>query len=176
MTAPLSHAVYTLARLTAWMGAAVLCGLAVISVVSITGRALSAYGFGPVPGDFELVEAGTALAVFCFLPWCHLQRGHAVVDLFWGWYPPAMKRALLLLWDVVLLAAWVLLVWRMGLAMQDYRDNREVTFILQFPVWWAYAASMVPAVLGCFTGLWRVLEGIGLVRPPIGFGQAGSVH
>lgn len=176
MTAPLSHAVYTLARLTAWMGAAVLCGLAVISVVSITGRALSAYGFGPVPGDFELVEAGTALAVFCFLPWCHLQRGHAVVDLLWGWYPPAMKRVLLLLWDVVLLAAWVLLVWRMGLAMQDYRDNREVTFILQFPVWWAYAASMVPAVLGCFTGLWRVFEGLGLVRPPIGFGQAGAVH
>jgi hypothetical protein len=37
----------------------------------------------------------------------------------------------------------------MGVAMLDYRDNGEVTFILQFPVWWGYAASMVPAVIGC---------------------------
>jgi TRAP-type C4-dicarboxylate transport system permease small subunit len=137
---------------------------------------LSAHGLGPVPGDFELVEAGTALAVFCFLPWCHLQRGHAVVDLFWSWYPPAIQRGLLLLWDALLLAAWTLLVWRMGVALGDYRANGEVTFILQYPVWWAYAASMVPAVLGCCTGLWRVLEGLGLVRPPLGLGPAGAVH
>jgi TRAP-type C4-dicarboxylate transport system permease small subunit len=172
----MSAFVYRLARLSAWLGAAVLCALAVISVVSITGRALSGYGYGPVPGDFELVEAGTALAVFCFLPWCHLQRGHAVVDLFWGLYPAPLKRVLLLLWDLVLLAAWALLVWRMGVALEDYRANGEVTFILQFPVWWGYAASMVPALLGCFTGLWRVLEGLGLAQPPVGFGQAGSVH
>jgi TRAP-type C4-dicarboxylate transport system permease small subunit len=167
----MSHAVYALARLLAWLGAAVLCALALISVASITGRALSAHGLGPVPGDFELVEAGTALAVFCFLPWCQLQRGHAVVDLLWGWYPPGMKRTLLLLWDVLLLAAWTLLVWRMGVAMTDYRANGEVTFILQMPVWWGYAASLVPAVLGCLTGAWRVLEGLGVVSPPLGFGQ-----
>lgn len=172
----MSTFVYTLARLMAWLGAAVLCAIALLSVLSITGRAFSAYGWGPVPGDFELVEAGTALAVFCFLPWCHLQHGHAVVDLFWGWIPAWMKRVLLVLWDALLLAAWVLLVWRMGVAMGDYRANGEVTFILQFPVWWAYAASLVPAVLGGFTALWRVFEGLGLARPPLGFGQAGAVH
>jgi hypothetical protein len=53
----------------AWFGAFVLVLLAAMSVVSIAGRALSGLGLGPVPGDFELVEAGTALAVFCFLPW-----------------------------------------------------------------------------------------------------------
>ncbi|MCU0929269.1 MAG: TRAP transporter small permease subunit, partial [Burkholderiaceae bacterium] len=84
--------VYGLSRALAWFGAFVLCLLALISVVSIAGRALSGFGLGPVPGDFELVEAGTALAVFCFLPWCHLKRGHAVVDLLWNAYPPALQR------------------------------------------------------------------------------------
>ena len=58
----------------AWFGAS--CShIALMSVASIVGRALSGLGLGlgPVPGDFELVEAGTALAVFCFLPWCHLK-------------------------------------------------------------------------------------------------------
>ena len=42
---------------------AMLVLIALMSVASIVGRALSGLGLGPVPGDFELVEAGTALAV-----------------------------------------------------------------------------------------------------------------
>ena len=61
--------IYGLSRAMAWFGSFVLVIIAVMSVASIIGRALSGLGLGPVPGDFELVEAGTALAVFCFLPW-----------------------------------------------------------------------------------------------------------
>ena len=168
--------IYGLSRALAWFGAFVLCLLALISVVSIAGRALSGYGLGPVPGDFELVEAGTALAVFCFLPWCHLKRGHAVVDLLWNAYPPALQRLLLLAWDMLMFVAWTLLVWRMGVAMGDYHANREVTFILQVPVWWGYAASMVPAAVGVVAAAWRVLEGVGLASPPRGFETAAGAH
>ncbi len=52
----------------AWFGSLVLVLIALMSVASIVGRALAGFGLGPVPGDFELVEVGTALAVFCFLP------------------------------------------------------------------------------------------------------------
>jgi TRAP-type C4-dicarboxylate transport system permease small subunit len=160
----------------AWLGAVALVLLAAISVISIAGRALSGLGLGPVPGDFELVEAGTALAVFCFLPWAHMKRGHAVVDLFWRAYPPALQRALEITADALMLVVWVLLTWRMGLAMLEYRANGEVTFILQFPVWWGYAASMVPAVLGCVAYGWRMLETLGLATPPEGFEPAAAVH
>jgi TRAP-type C4-dicarboxylate transport system permease small subunit len=146
--------------------------IALLSVASIAGRALSGAGLGPVPGDFELVEAGTALAVFCFLPWAHLKRSHAAVDLFWGVYPPPFRRAFTLLADTLMLAVWLLLVWRMGLALEDYRSNAEVTFILQMPVWWAYAVSMLPATFGCLVYLWRLLEDLGLVAPRAGFGAA----
>lgn len=172
----MTHPVYAAARAMAWFGACVLVLLALMSVLSIGGRALSGIGLGPVPGDFELVEAGTALAVFCFLPWAHLQRGHAVVDLFWRAYPAPLQRLLDVAADLLMLAAWVLLVWRMSVAMLDYRANAEVTFILQFPVWWGYAVSMVPAVLGCGIYAWRLLETLGLVRAPDLFAPAGASH
>jgi TRAP-type C4-dicarboxylate transport system permease small subunit len=160
----------------AWFGGAVLVVLALLSVISIAGRALSGLGLGPVPGDFELVEAGAALAVFCFMPWAHLKRGHAEVDLLWRAYPAPLQRLLSITADALMCGLWVLLTWRMGLAMLDYRANSEVTFILQFPVWWGYAASMVPAVLGCVAYAWRLLETLGLARTPEGFQHAQGVH
>ena len=79
-----------------------------------------------MPGDFELVEAGTALAVFCFLPWAHLKRGHAVVDLFWRAYPPALQRLLDVAADLLMLGVWLLLVWRMALAMANMKNQKMI--------------------------------------------------
>ncbi len=168
--------IYGLSRAMAWFGSFVLVLIAVMSVTSIIGRALSGLGLGPVPGDFELVEAGTALAVFCFLPWAHLKRGHAVVDMLWASYPPPMRRVLDVMADALMFIVWVLLVWRMSIAMGEYRHNGEVSFILQMPVWWGYAASMPAAVVGCIAYAWRLLESLGLASPPPGFVMAGGGH
>jgi TRAP-type C4-dicarboxylate transport system permease small subunit len=168
--------VYGVSRVLAWVGATVLVALALMSVLSIGVRALSGLGLGPVPGDFELVEAGTALAVFCFLPWCHLKGGHAMVDMLWSSYPAAMRRVLAVASDALMLVVWLLLTWRMGVAMLDYRANAETSFILNMPVWWGYAASMVPAVFGCVAYAWRLLESLGLAAPPPGFAVAAGGH
>lgn len=167
---------YDWSRALAWFGGAALTLVALLSVVSIVGRALSSFGLGPVPGDFELVEAGTALAVFCFLPWCHLRRSHADVSMFWNAYPAPMRRGLQLLSDLLMLAVWLLLVWRMGDATLDYKANGEVSFILQMPVWWGYAASMPPAMFGCVVYAWRLIETLGLATPPTGFKTAEGEH
>ncbi len=172
----MGKAIYGLSRGTAWLGAAVLAAMALMSVVSIIGRSATAYGLGPVPGDFELVEAGTAIAVFCFLPWAHLNGAHAAVDLFWGSYPVPMRRFLEILADAGMLAVWVLLTWRMGVAMQDYRAGGDTSFILRMPLWWGYAAALVPAVIGCAAYAWRLLESLGVVRHPYGFPRAGGGH
>lgn len=150
----------------AWFGGALLVGIALLTVASIVGRAFSRFGLGPVPGDFELVEAGTALAVFCFLPWCHLRQGHAAVDLFWSHYPPALKRLLTVAWDAAMLVLWTLLTWRLGVAALDYRSNGEVSFILQMPIWWGYAASWVAASLGLVAYAWQLLHTLGLSAGP----------
>jgi len=168
--------IYGASRAMAWFGALVLVAIATLSVASIVGRAFSFAGLGPIRGDFELVEAGTALAVFCFLPWCPLRRGHATVDMLWPLFPARLRRGLDIAADALMLGAWLLLTWRMGIATADFRANGEVSFILQMPAWWGYAASMVPAAFGCVAYAWRLLETLGLATPPAGLTPIGSAH
>ncbi|MDO5625043.1 MAG: TRAP transporter small permease [Pseudomonadota bacterium] len=168
--------IYTLARWLARVGGAVLVALTAMTVVSIIGRSLTGLGLGPVRGDFELVEMGSALAVFCFLPWCHLKRGHAVVDMLWRSYPAGLRRFLDIATQALMLAVWLLLTWRMAVGMQDYMGNGETTFILQMPVWWGYAPCVVAAVLGCVVYAWTLLEALGLAQPPAGMTLAEGGH
>ena len=68
-----------LCRWFAVIGGLVLLGMMIMTVVSVTRRTL----FGaPIPGDFEMVELGSAIAVFCFLPWCQITGGNVLVDFF----------------------------------------------------------------------------------------------
>ena len=56
-------------RLFALAGGAMLILLALLTIISVIGRTINAYGLGPIQGDFELVN-GTAFVVFCCLPYC----------------------------------------------------------------------------------------------------------
>ncbi|MGY3437752.1 MULTISPECIES: TRAP transporter small permease [unclassified Marinovum] len=153
-----------LARVTALMGGLVLSALVVLTCVSVLGRglntlghssvlsealgaALIGWGVGPVSGDFELVEAGIAFAIFSFLPYCQLHGGHATVDIFTQALPRRANAWLMAFWEVVLtLVIWLITV-RLFAGMMSKLGNGETTFLLQFPVWWAYAASFVAAVV-----------------------------
>ena len=151
-------------------GVLMLAGISALSVISITGRALTDFGLRPVPGDFEMVEAGTALAVFCFMPMCHLVRGHANVDLFYQQFNPAFKRLIDLLCDSLMLVLWGVIAWRTSLAALEFKANGELTFILQFPLWWPVTACALMAVLGCLGYIHKLLETLGWVQAPHAFG------
>ena len=58
---------------------------AIMVVVSVLMRWLIRYS---VPGDIELVQIASALAVFCFLPLCQGRRGNIMVDTFTARLPP----------------------------------------------------------------------------------------
>jgi len=161
--------VFRLARASALVGGLVLCAVTVMSVASITGRALADVGLGPIPGDFELVEVGTGVAVFLFLPWTYLRGGHATVDLLYQRLPAAIQKAIVMLCDVLMLALWTVLTWRLWAGMLEKREYLETTFILQMPVWWAYAACLAGAVIGCLAYLTKTLINLGLANYPSGW-------
>ena len=129
-----------LAKASAMLGGSVLIALVIITVVSVTGRSLIAIGLGPIPGDFELIEAGTALAVFAFLPWCQYNRGHARVEILAKRYGIFLNNIIDLISELAMLILWSYLIWRLWAGTLDKMSNGETTFILQFPIWWAYAA------------------------------------
>lgn len=143
----LEKAADRLARGTALLGGLVLIVVVAMTCVSITGRALVPFGFGPVRGDFEWIEIGVGFAIFAFLPWCHLQRGHASVDLFEPAFPPLMNRIINFLVDIVMFMAAAIIAWRLWLGMLDKQRFGETTFIVQFPIWTAYAACLFGALV-----------------------------
>jgi TRAP-type C4-dicarboxylate transport system permease small subunit len=173
----LSRAVVGMARWLAILGGIVLVAITVMTVLSIVGRSMISLGLGPVPGDFELVEAGAAFAVFAFLPWCQVNRGHATVDVFTSYLSPAANRVIDLIAELVMTLVIVLVAWRLWYGMMDKIQYGEMTFILQFPVWWGFAAAMFAATVGVLVSLFvlyvrvrEVIEGRTILH-----GQ-GAVH
>ena len=149
-----SAAIEWLARTLAILGGLVLVVITLLTVVSITGRAFVRQGLGPIPGDFEMVEAMTAFAVFSFLPWCQLRRAHATVDVFTSFLPPRANRVIDFVSEVLMTLVIVLIAWRLWQGMQDKIRYQETTFILQFPVWWGFAAAMVAAGVAVIVSLY----------------------
>lgn len=155
-----------LARVLALTGGLVLTALIVLTCVSILGRSLNtvlhlaavqaiapglaetllAAGVGPVNGDFELVEAGMAFAIFAFLPLCQLHGAHASVDVFTSMLPKGANRVLQAGIEIVFAAILVLIAWQLYLGMMSKLDSGQTTFLIQFPIWWAYAAGLAGAV------------------------------
>jgi len=141
------HRLETVCRVIALFGGMVLLILVTLTVVSITGRALIFVGLGPVPGAFELVEHGTAFATFCFLPWCQIQRGHVTVDILAKAFGPRLDNWLTAFGNLLMTALAVLIAWRLWFGMIDKFKYNETSYILQFPVWWGYAACVPAAIL-----------------------------
>ena len=174
--------VIRLARTMAILGGIVLTALVILVCISVLGRGANSFGHwdaleaalpwlsdavigtgvGPLPGDFEIVEAGIAFAIFAFLPLCQLHAGHATVDVFTAALPARTNAWLKAFWEVVLTAAMLLITWRLGAGLGDKYANGDITFILSFPQWWAYAASFVAAMAASVVALYcayaRVVE------------------
>ncbi len=164
----LSTIIGWLARGLAIAGGLVLIALTILTVVSITGRSLIAYGLSPVPGDVELVEAGMAFAIFSFLPWCQLTRGHASVDIFTNFLSERANRVIDVIAEFLMTAVVTIIAWRLWFGMLDKMRYNETTFILQFPVWWPYAASMVAAAIGVIVSFYVLYERVRDAVPPAG--------
>lgn len=149
---------HRLAITAALLGGLVLAALIVLTCLSITGRAFVFAGLGPVPGDFELVEAGIAFAVFSFLPICQVQAGHATVDLFTNSLGRTANRWLVAFWESLFAVVMVLIAWRLGAGMLGKYGNGETSMFLQFNIWWAYAACLVPATIAAFVAIWSAFD------------------
>lgn len=144
---PIGRLVLALASSFAILGGVALAAVAAVTVLSVVGRALIPVGLSAIPGDVELVQAGILFAVFVFLPWCHLQRGHAIVAVLTDRFPIRFSAVVEFLWDAVMLLASAFVAWRLGVGLLDKYGNGESTFILRVPLWIVYSGGLVGAVV-----------------------------
>ena len=107
---------------------------------------LSALGF-PVPGDFEMVQMGVAIAAFSFLPYCQLTGTNVTADIFTSRASPRWVALFALLAALVAVAFSVLLIWRMSDGLASYLEYEEVTTILNIPLWTAFPPILISLAL-----------------------------
>lgn len=171
-----------LSHIMALIGGFVLSIVILITVLSIIGRTgnsmmysdfaqtyfgwlaqwVIAAGLGPIRGDFELVEAMMAFSIFAFLPLAQFTSAHASVDIFTAWLPPRGQAVLRMLIEALFAAVLVVIALQLEAGMQSKMRSGQTTFIIGYPIWWAYAASLVgasvAALVAVYVALVRVAE------------------
>ncbi|SET28808.1 TRAP transporter small permease [Paracoccus homiensis] len=131
-----------LCRGFAGIGGLVLLAMMLMTVISVTRRTLLG---APIPGDFELVEIGSAIAIFCFLPWCQSTGGNVLVDFFTQRAAPRTNHLLEAVGDLLYLLIAALLMWRMVHGGMEMREYGEQSMVLRIPVWWSFLI-IIPAM------------------------------
>lgn len=124
-----------LAVLFAIVGGLAACAVALMTIVSVAGRAALSQ---PIPGDVELTQFGTALCIALCLPWAQLHGSNIIVDFF---TQRARERTLRVLdaFGALLLALMVgVLAWRTAAGALAVHDAFETTMILGLPMWISY--------------------------------------
>ena len=128
-------------------GGLVLILLTLITIYSIIGRTivktdwLSALPFlswwGPVRGDFELIELGTAIAISSFFPYCQMVRGNVLVDFFTNGAHPRVKAAMAVIGNLLFSVLSLVITWRMVVGSAEFYTAtfKQSSMILKIPTW-----------------------------------------
>ena len=139
-TDKVGRVLFSISRIFAIFGGVLLTLIALLTTVSIIGRAAFS---APVPGDFELVAIGTGVAVFAFLPWCQMNRGNVIVDFFMNNAPVRAKAFFDAIGALIYLALGAVLTWRMIFGGIDMYSVAEKSMTINFPRWSTFPISFL---------------------------------
>ena len=141
----------SLCHLFAGIGGAVLLFMMLMTVTSVIKRGLLG---SPIPGDYEMVEIASAVAIFCFLPICQVQGGNVLVDFFTQKSSARMNHLLEALGDLLYLLIAAILAWRLYHGAIEMKVYSEQTMVLRIPIWTSFIIilpAMAVLVLTCAT-------------------------
>lgn len=156
---PWGRRLHALSKAFALAGGVLFIALIAMSLVSIVGRKLFSL---PVPGDFEVLQMGAAVAIASFFAYCQMTDSHLRVDFFTTWMPPRLRAALDGLAALLMAAVAVLLAWRTAAAALSSHASGEVSLMLGWPGWIAIALIVPSLVLFALTSSYIAARRLGL--------------
>lgn len=162
-----------IAKSMAILGALVLVFLICMTCISVIGRELNAFlnsdfmqtyapslaqslldaGIGPILGDFELLENMMPFSIYAFFPLAQVYSSHATVDVFTTRFSESVLRWMRAITEVVFALVLVLFAYKLFDGMQAKMRYGETTYLIQFSVWWSYAAAFVAAAIAAVVGV-----------------------
>lgn len=111
------------------IGAVFLFCMAFLTCVDVIGRLFK----HPIFGSVELVSFMGVIAIACSLPFTHQHRGHIGVELFIRKLPAKIKYTIMLCTEVLSLALFILVSWRMFHYAVKMQESGELSMNLQLP-------------------------------------------
>lgn len=130
---------------SAAIGALVLMAVALMTTVSVIGRAFFSH---PILGDVELVQLGGAVVVASFLPYTQFRRANIIVDFFTSGASAAAQRRMDALGILLYTITLALVVWRVAVGGLDIYAAQERSMLMDLPLWIPYAL-MLPGLALC---------------------------
>jgi TRAP-type C4-dicarboxylate transport system permease small subunit len=142
---PLRRAVERPCEWLALAGGFVLVSIALMSAVSIVGRAVLGT---PIQGDYELVQMGCAVFVACCLPLAQIRYANIIVDFCTTKASPRTQSLLDALGALVVAVVMAIVAWRTAVGTVDIHRTGQTSTILGIPTWYTYA-GMLPGLALC---------------------------
>lgn len=130
---------------SAAIGALVLIAVALMTTVSVIGRAFFAH---PILGDVELVQLGGAVVVTSFLPYTQFRRANIIVDFFTTGASENTQRLMDAFGTLLYTGVLALVSWRVAVGGLDMHASQERSMLMDLPLWIPYAL-MLPGLLLC---------------------------
>ena len=125
-----------LASLFAIAGCLAACAVALLTTVSVIGRAALRH---PVAGDVELTQFGIALSIALCLPWAQFKGSNIIVDFFTQKAGARTVGRLDAFGALMLSLMSGVLAWRAMVGAVSVKASFETTMILGLPMWITYA-------------------------------------
>ena len=143
-------------------GGVLLLGMAVLVTASVLRRWLTSQG---VPGDFELLQTGLAVAVFAFMPLCQLRGGNLFVDTFTGRLPLAVRLRLDAMCALPYAGVATLIAVMMTVGAFETLRSGTRSMVLGLPQGWPIAVSAALAAWLAFVVLLAALDTFRMGEP-----------
>ena len=136
--------------------------IVVITAINATGFTLNAFArlwdgsFPALPGYEDAVTLLVGVAALAMFPYCQLQAGHAVVDVFMQSAPQWLNKSIALLSNILtILTALFFSYMLIHGVIQMHSDSIETT-VLGWPVWPFAATAIFSCVLWAIASLLQI--------------------
>lgn len=130
---------------SAAIGVLVLVAVALVTTVSVLGRAFFSH---PILGDVELVQLGVAVVVACFLPYTQFRRANIIVDFFTTGTSERTQGILDFAGTVLYTVVLALVLWRVAAGGIAIHEAQERSMLMDLPLWVPYML-MLPGLALC---------------------------
>jgi TRAP-type C4-dicarboxylate transport system permease small subunit len=155
---------------SAAIGGLVLVATALMTAVSVVGRAVFSH---PILGDVELVQLGGAVVVASFLPYAQHRRANLIVDFFTTRASARSQAWMDTLGTALYTLVMALVAWRVAVGGVDIHATEESSMLMNLPLWIPYALMLPGLALCAVIGAVQTLEqGLSACQPATEGGAA----